>query len=114
MGRDLKEARNRKLGGFSGGMKQRVLLAREKPEELMDQMEGIVWETRVHASSLPVLEQTCLVSNVHVTKDGLSVRLLGEKEELERKLFREAFDFRLERAEANLEDVYLWRIRNED
>lgn len=109
-------------------IKEGVLLARERPEELMARMDGKVWEVSVPPEFLTALEKECLVTNVHMTKDGPKVRILGEKKTLEEKLsgqraVRGAGEgtvldsgqgFVLQRAEANLEDVYLWNVGGEE
>lgn len=117
-------------------IKDGVLLARERPEELMARMDGKVWEVSVPAELLSTLEKECLFTNVHMTKDGPKVRILGERQALEEKLSgqgasKEAVSDRgqgaskeaasdrgsgivLQKAEANLEDVYLWSVGRED
>jgi ABC-2 type transport system ATP-binding protein len=73
------------------------LKARALPEQLLQQMEGCVWEWMVPSQELPALKQQFLVSGTIRRLDGVEVRAVSEA--------RPCPDARS--VTPNLEDVYL-------
>jgi ABC-2 type transport system ATP-binding protein len=54
------------------------LKARARPEQLLKQMEGSVWEWMVSSEELPTLKQQFLVSGTIRRTDGVEVRAVSE------------------------------------
>ena len=54
------------------------LKVRARPEQLLKQMEGSVWEWTVTSQELPALKQQFLVSSTLRRLDGLEVRVVSE------------------------------------
>jgi len=54
------------------------LLARSSPEELLQSVEGKIWDWVIPSAELPAAKQKCLLSSIVRHKDGLHVRLVSE------------------------------------
>jgi ABC-type multidrug transport system ATPase subunit len=76
------------------------LKARARPEQLLRQMEGSVWEWMASSQELPALKQQFLVSGTIRRLDGIEVRAVSEAQPC-----RDA-----QPVTPNLEDVYLTMV----
>ncbi len=54
------------------------LLARSSPEELLQSVEGKIWDWVIPSAELPAAKQKYLLSSIVRHKDGLHVRLVSE------------------------------------
>src|SRR5512136_2218360 len=73
------------------------LKVRARPEQLLKQMEGSVWEWMVASQELPTIKKQCLVSGTIRRIDGVEVRVVSEGQPHPEAL----------PVTPNLEDVYL-------
>src|SRR5512143_3187762 len=73
------------------------LKARARPEQLLKQMEGSVWEWMITSQELPALKQQFLVSGTLRRMDGVEVRAVSGVQPCPEA----------QRVTPNLEDVYL-------
>jgi ABC-type multidrug transport system ATPase subunit len=77
------------------------LLARSPPEDLLQSVEGKIWDWVIPSAELPAAKQKYLLSSIVRRKDGLHIRLVSETSPA-----REA---RLSDS-PSLEEAYLYRI----
>ena len=57
---------------------QGLLLARSTPEELLQAVEGKIWDWVIPSAELPAAKQKHLLSSIVRHKDGLHIRLVSE------------------------------------
>ncbi len=76
------------------------LLRAAAPEDLLEELEGKVWEWTVHSDDLPALKQKHIISGTIRRSDGVQVRVVsGSSPEVQ-----------AENVSPNLEDAYLYFI----
>ena len=85
-------------------MKQGNVLAVARPQELIEELEGKVYDLIVPVSALAGLEQRYLVSNVSYCGEQLMVHVIAEEVPNE---------YPWQRSHPTLEDVYLYRFEDE-
>jgi len=77
------------------------LLCRSSPEDLLQLVEGKVWEGVIPSTQLPSVKQVYLLSSIIHQKDGLHIRLIADSEP--------SIQARSE-ASPTLEEAYLYTI----
>ena len=58
---------------------QGTLLIRSSPEDLLQLVEGKIWECVISSNELPATKQKHLLSSIIRRKDGLHIRIVAEK-----------------------------------
>lgn len=76
------------------------LLREAAPEELLTELDGMVWEWRVPSAELPALKQQHIVSGTIRRSDGVEVRVISESRP----------EAEAQNVTPNLEDAYLYFI----
>jgi ABC-2 type transport system ATP-binding protein len=76
------------------------LLREAAPEDLLKELDGMVWEWSVPSAELPALKQQHIVSGTIRRSDGVEVRVISESSP----------DVQAQNVTPNLEDAYLYFI----
>jgi ABC-type multidrug transport system ATPase subunit len=79
------------------------LLREAAPEDLLKELDGMVWEWSVPSADLPALKQQHIVSGTIRRSDGVEVRVVSESKP----------DVQAQNVTPNLEDAYLYFIGRE-
>ena len=70
------------------------------PEDLLKELDGMVWEWSVPSAELPALKQQHIVSGTIRRSDGVEVRVISESRP----------EVQAQNVTPNLEDAYLYFI----
>lgn len=76
------------------------LLREAAPENLLNELEGKVWEWTIHSNDLPALKSNHIVSGTIRKNDGVQVRVVSESQP----------EAAANHASPNLEDAYLYFV----
>jgi ABC-2 type transport system ATP-binding protein len=79
------------------------LLREAAPEDLLKELDGMVWEWSVPSADLPALKQQHIVSGTIRRSDGVEVRVISESKP----------EIQAQNVTPNLEDAYLYFIGRE-
>jgi ABC-type multidrug transport system ATPase subunit len=80
---------------------QGQLLARSTPEELLQSVEGKIWDWVIQSTELPTVKQKYLLSSIVRHKNGLHIRLVSETKPAQEAQLSSS---------PTLEEAYLYRI----
>ena len=80
------------------------LLREAAPEDLLKELDGMVWEWSVPSAELPALKQQHIVSGTIRRSDGVEVRVISESRP----------EVQAQNVTPNLEDAYLYFIGREN
>lgn len=84
-------------------MKDGEIIRQGTPAQLIEEMQGLVWEFLAPPERMEEIQKRYLVSNLSVTPRGILVRAVGREEELPR---------RKRPAQAGTEEVYLYHMES--
>src|SRR5690606_7955595 len=87
---NLQDQCDKKLVAFSGGMKQRILIAQallndpeilllDEPDAIVESMQGKVFEAKIKEKELDKIKEKYNISNIIKTHDGLLARIVAEE-----------------------------------
>ena len=82
-------------------MRSGKLIAMDWPENLIQELEGLVYTVRATKQGVTRLQQCALISNVYLAAGGFEVRVIGDSPVPKQKRRMET---------PTLEDVYLYRV----
>ena len=107
---NLQDQCDKKLVAFSGGMKQRILIAQallndpeilllDEPDAIVESMQGKVFEAKIKEKELDKIKEKYNISNIIKTHDGLLARIVAEEKPNE---------LNINEVKSTLEDTYLY------